>query len=189
MTAHEEFFKELRAAREAKGITLDDISRATLIDRKYLEAIEEAEEQVLPAAYVRAFIREYAAAIGLNPNDVMKRFEQTSRPPGVDSTPAHAMPAPSTTGPADRTARKPWWENRLLLYTLIGAAAVCIIAVILDLSKSTSPREVREIPFNATVRENERRLFPGDTAKSPASVPPIAVSDSLLLSVASLDSV
>lgn len=190
MTGHEEFFTMLRAAREAKGVSLEDISRATLIDLKYLEAIERGEEYVLPAAYVRAFIREYAAAIGLDPTEVMNKFDQTSRPSTGEGAPPNAAPIAATPAPpVQHDPHRPWWENRFLLFALVGVAAVCVIAVIMDLTKSKSPRNVREIPFNTAVRENERRLFPGDTAQPAASGSPSAFSDSLLLSAASLDSV
>ncbi len=188
MTAHEEFFKDLRVAREAKGASLDDISRTTLIDRKYLEAIERGDEQVLPAAYVRAFIREYAAAIGLNPVDVMKKYDQASGPPPVVPASPEAVPGPVPAPPPASTPRKPWWDNRPLLYTVIGAAVLCIAAVVWDLTSPSSSRDIREIPFKTAVRENEQRLFPGDTAK-PQTQTPGAGSDSLVLAAASLDSV
>ena len=51
------FFAELRKAREGKKMSLADISDATLINAKYLEAIEQGNTSILPQAYVRAFIR------------------------------------------------------------------------------------------------------------------------------------
>jgi len=185
MTGHDEFFAELRAAREAKGVSLEDISRTTLIDRKYLDAIEHGQEQILPAAYVRAFIREYAAAIGLDPDEVMSRYGRTSRTDTHTSPQTHPAPPPAL-AVASPVARKPWWENRWLLAGIVGVAAVCVLAFVLDLTKSRSPRATQEIPFSAAVRENEQRLFPGDTARTGGS--PLR-SDSLLLSAASLDSV
>jgi hypothetical protein len=51
------------------------------------------------------------------------------------------------------------------------------------------PSPVPEIPFSTAVSENERRVFPGDTAKAVPATTPSAPGDSLLLSVASIDSV
>jgi transcriptional regulator with XRE-family HTH domain len=184
MTGHEEFFAELRAAREAKGVSLDDISRATLIDRKYLEAIEHAQEHILPAAYVRAFIREYAAALGFDPEDVMRRYDQSSSAAAQPSAPE--SPAPTPTAAAAPPQGKPWWENRWLQTASVGVAVVCVVVFILDIMRSPSSHATREIPFSTAVHENERRLFPGDTAQ-PAT--PSMRSDSLVLSAASLDSV
>jgi cytoskeletal protein RodZ len=190
MTVHKEFFEELRTARQQKGISLEDISRTTLIDKKYLEAIEGGNEDVLPAAYVRAFIREYAAAIGLNADDVMKNY---ARPAAQDATVAapeeHSAPEPaSVSTPVASGARRPWWENRTLLLSIISVAIVCIIAVVLDISRTNRHRGVQEIPFNTAVRESEQRAFPDDTAKTVAQGH-TAAGDSLVLSAASTDSV
>jgi transcriptional regulator with XRE-family HTH domain len=194
MTMHKEFFEELRATRQQKGITLDDISRTTLIDKKYLEAIEGGNEGVLPAAYVRAFIREYAAAIGLNPDEVMKKFGQPKPAETAPETQQSAGPptaaVPAAIPPAEpKSARQPWWENRTLLLSVISVAVVCIIAVILDVSKRRQAPDVPEIPFSTAVREAEQRTMPGDTTKPRAQLERGAATDSLVLSVASIDSV
>ena len=63
-------FQELKKAREAKGIPLAQISDITRITEEYLEAIENGNVKILPQAYVRAFIREYADVVGLSPDEV-----------------------------------------------------------------------------------------------------------------------
>jgi cytoskeleton protein RodZ len=187
MNAHRKFFEELRTAREAKGITLEDVSRATLIDLKYLTAIEEGREDVLPAAYLRAFIREYAGAIGLDPGAVIQQYDQASPAPAEASS---ATAAPTTPqAPIAAVPHRPWWTNRVALLTAISVGAVCIIALVLYLSRSFGPSPVREIPFSTAVSDNERRVFPGDTAKGVPPPAPPAAGDSLVLSVASTDSV
>ena len=55
-----EFGEQLKKAREAKGITLEEVAEATKIRRKYLEAIEQDEFQVLPGeVYARGFVTAY----------------------------------------------------------------------------------------------------------------------------------
>jgi cytoskeletal protein RodZ len=187
MKDHKEFFEELRGAREEKGISLDEISRTTLIDKKYLEAIEAGNEEILPAAYVRAFIREYANAIGLDAEEVMKRYvhpvaQQVTIPDSVSSQ--------TSSPPAAPTQRQPWWENRVLLLSVISVAIVCVIAVVVDLSKNSRNRNLQEIPFNTAVRETEQRMFPGDSTPKPTSPSrTVAAGDSLVLSASSSDSV
>lgn len=188
MNPHQKFFNELRTAREEKGITLEDISRSTLIDLKYLTAIEEGREDVLPAAYLRAFIREYATTIGLDPALVMNQYDQ--KPPSAPGTDSSALAAQSTQpGPIAAGPHRAWWTNRVALLTAMSAGIVCIIAIIFYLSRALGPSPVREIPFSTAVSENERRVFPGDTAKAAPSSTPPASGDSLLLSAASIDSV
>ncbi|PGS46319.1 RodZ domain-containing protein [Bacillus sp. AFS041924] len=57
----------LREAREAKGLSIDDVQELTKIQKRYLEAIEEGNYEILPGQfYVRAFIKQYAETIGVD---------------------------------------------------------------------------------------------------------------------------
>jgi cytoskeleton protein RodZ len=188
MNARQKFFEELRTAREAKGITLEEVSRATLIDLKYLTAIEEGREDVLPTAYLRAFIREYAGAIGLDPAAVIQQYDQPSPAPAGAGSATPTAPV-AARAPIATEPHRAWWTNRVALLTAISVGAVCVIAVVLYLSRSVGPSPVREIPFSTAVSDNERRVFPGDTAKGAPIPTPPAAGDSLVLSVASTDSV
>jgi cytoskeletal protein RodZ len=57
----------LRAAREEKGLSLDDVARQTRIPIRHLEHIERGEWDALPAiTYSVGFARSYANAVGLD---------------------------------------------------------------------------------------------------------------------------
>lgn len=59
---------ELRQAREARGISLRDISLRSKIGARFLEYIEQERFDMLPAkVYLRGFVAEYARAVGLDP--------------------------------------------------------------------------------------------------------------------------
>jgi len=67
----------LRSEREARGISIDQISRETKIGRMLLEALEEGRFEVLPGdPYNKGFIRSYARAIGLDPAPVLRRYDE-----------------------------------------------------------------------------------------------------------------
>lgn len=62
-----ELGNRLKEAREEKGMSLDDLQAATKIQKRYLTALEEGNYDVIPGKfYVRAFIKQYAEAVGLN---------------------------------------------------------------------------------------------------------------------------
>jgi transcriptional regulator with XRE-family HTH domain len=66
----------LREAREAKGLTLAEVQEKTRISRKYLEALEEAQYDVLPTAvHVRGYLRNYARFLNLDPRPLLERYE------------------------------------------------------------------------------------------------------------------
>ncbi len=69
------FASELKAQRESKGLSIDELHARTRIDKKFLEAIETGNFSIMPEVYVRAFIREYAAEIGLNPEEILHKFD------------------------------------------------------------------------------------------------------------------
>jgi len=65
----------LRDQREARGLGLAEIEKSLRIRRANLEAIEEGRFDKLPgAAYIPAFLRAYAAHVGLDPEKVMTAY-------------------------------------------------------------------------------------------------------------------
>jgi len=67
----------LKEAREEKNISLDSLQETTKIQKRYLVAIEEGNLQVLPGKfYARAFIKEYANAVGLDPNELLEEYKE-----------------------------------------------------------------------------------------------------------------
>ncbi|MBI3762160.1 MAG: DUF4115 domain-containing protein [Chloroflexi bacterium] len=70
----------LRDTREARGLTIEDVERATRIRAKYLIAIEAGEFNALPsAAQARGFLRNYAQHLGLNADQLLTQFDATSK--------------------------------------------------------------------------------------------------------------
>ncbi|MCA1009301.1 helix-turn-helix domain-containing protein [Halobacillus halophilus] len=66
----------LRNARESKGLSLEQVQETTKIKTRYLHAIEENDFSVLPGKfYTRAFIREYASAVGIDPEEMMEEHK------------------------------------------------------------------------------------------------------------------
>ena len=65
----------LRAAREAQQISLREIAATTKISVGALEALEQNDVAELPGGiFTRAFVRAYAAEVGLDPEQTMRDF-------------------------------------------------------------------------------------------------------------------
>ncbi|WP_456432425.1 helix-turn-helix domain-containing protein [Thermosulfuriphilus sp.] len=78
----ETFGEYLRRERELRGISLETIAEETKISVSILAAIEAEDWKKLPAqVFVRGFIRNYAQVIGLDPNEVILRYETMANPP------------------------------------------------------------------------------------------------------------
>lgn len=74
----------LKEARLSKGYSLDDLQEITKIQKRYLMAIEEGNYSMMPGSfYVRAFIKQYAEAVGLNADEILETYK--SEIPGAQS--------------------------------------------------------------------------------------------------------
>lgn len=70
-----ELGNHLKQARLEKNYSLDDLQNMTKIQKRYLVGIEEGNYAVMPGNfYVRAFIKQYAEAVGLDPNELFEQF-------------------------------------------------------------------------------------------------------------------
>ncbi|ONK23183.1 hypothetical protein BLX87_11235 [Bacillus sp. VT-16-64] len=99
-----ELGSRLRMAREEKGISLEQLQSMTKIQKKYLIGIEEGNYDIMPGKfYARAFIKQYAEAVGLSPEELFEEYrseipaayeedltEQLSRVQSRSSMPASA---------------------------------------------------------------------------------------------------
>jgi cytoskeletal protein RodZ len=119
-----DFGATLRDARERRGIGLREIANETRISVRALEALERNDVSRLPGGiFSRAFVRAYAMAIGLDPEQTVDEFLRQF--PHDSLTVGHARSS-SVDLDAEfndvRRARARWpWA--LLLIVLIVAAA------------------------------------------------------------------
>lgn len=69
------FGEELRRQRELRGVNLREISDATKINIRFLEALEENEFRHLPGGqFNKGFIRAYARHIGVDPESMVDAY-------------------------------------------------------------------------------------------------------------------
>lgn len=75
MTEQETFTTRLRRHRERNRIPLEEISRDTRVKLELLEGLEKNDLSGWPRGlYARAYVRAYAAAIGLDGDDTVSEF-------------------------------------------------------------------------------------------------------------------
>ncbi|MFP5329869.1 MAG: helix-turn-helix domain-containing protein [Alphaproteobacteria bacterium] len=111
--------ERLRAAREEKGFSLEDIAAETRIPRRHLESIEQSDWQRLPApTYTIGFAKAYASAVGLDRTEIGEQLRVEMGGYRADTATIE------TFEPADPARTMPKW-------LVIGAIAAIIAAVIL----------------------------------------------------------
>ena len=138
--------ERLRAAREEKGLSLEDIAAQTRIPQRHLESLEMAAWDRLPApTYTTGFAKSYATAVGLDRTEIGEQLRDEM---------GGQRPAAATAEvfePADPARTMPKW----LVFG--GIAAVLLIALVLSwlnersLSEPEEPTAVAAAPSAAPV--------------------------------------
>ena len=68
------FGEDLRTARLARGMALEDITAVTKISQRYLVALEQESFGLLPGGNLnKGIVRSYVGALGLDPQDWTER--------------------------------------------------------------------------------------------------------------------
>ncbi|HEU5056390.1 MAG TPA: helix-turn-helix transcriptional regulator [Kofleriaceae bacterium] len=82
--SRDRFCEYLRAQRERASLSIEDIARVTKIPERSLRQLEEGKFEELPAdVFVRGFLRSYARVVGVNGDDVVRRYAMC----GLDPAP------------------------------------------------------------------------------------------------------
>lgn len=88
--------QKLRLAREAYGLTLDEVSTETNLSAKYLQALEADDFAALPGlAFARGYARRYAQLVHLDGAALIAEIDALAKCQGLN-----LMPALSATHPA-----------------------------------------------------------------------------------------
>jgi cytoskeleton protein RodZ len=95
------FGENLRRERELRGVSLREISEATKISKRFLEALEQDRLDVLPGGlFPKSFVRQYARHLGLDAERLVGEFlflhgagvqTEPPRPPAADRLPLGAL--------------------------------------------------------------------------------------------------
>jgi transcriptional regulator with XRE-family HTH domain len=114
------FGSRLRAQRERQQVALADIADRTKIRLSLLESLERDDVRAWPAGiFRRSYLRDYAAAIGLDPEDTVREFLALYPDPAEQSEEALAA-AKAATG-AEALSRKPRTRLQALFDSALDA--------------------------------------------------------------------
>ena len=151
---------QLRAAREAKKVSLEDVAAQTRIPQRHLESLERSDWESLPApTYTIGFAKSYASALGLDRTEI---GEQLRAELGGQRLEAATM---EVFEPADPKRTMPKW----LVLGALGAI-VLLVALMSWLSN-------RSLEGGDSAAPTETAAAPSDnsatTAPAPAAAAPV----------------
>lgn len=118
----EELGALLRAERERRGLSIEDVSAHLKISVRKLRALEDGDASAMPhPAYVKGFVRSYATYLGMAASEVVEAMQVVSShmPETTEENvrPVRPAPAPSSSGKSGGSA-----FGRLLLLAVAVAA-------------------------------------------------------------------
>lgn len=117
----------LKEARTVKGYSLDDLQEMTKIQKRYLAGIEEGNYSMMPGPfYVRAFIKQYADAVGLNSDELLESYKQE-----VPSSTTEEVRQTMTSAPSRRKPISKSSNNISDIFPMIVVALFIIIGIVI----------------------------------------------------------
>src|SRR5215470_13107089 len=148
----------LRGLRERRGLSLDEISRATRVASRYLEALEANRFAALPApVFTRGFILAYCQALGESADEALELYDGRE---GVATTAPRPVAPPAARAPVAET--EPRSRSAVLVsFVLLVILGMALFAVAL----MTQPAREQRV---------DSGLQP--IAEAPAPTPPSATA-------------
>jgi cytoskeletal protein RodZ len=156
----------LRREREARSVSLEELSRGTRISRPYLEALEQDNFPFFSKReYILGFLKGYARHLGLNAEEVLKRYhiqsELTSRKESfqqlslfsTSAAPAQDVPEPEKVS----KSFPPPQENKSSRRRIFIQVAVVLAAGGLTLYLQHLPRQTEGSKKSPTVQSTLSR--------------------------------
>ena len=119
--------KYLKAERELRNLSLEEAAKFTKIGKQFLRAIEEDKYDLLPpATYVKGFLTAYARYLGLDPNDVLLRYQKYLEDLSISQQKQVGLPQQIST-PQKRV--RPWFFF-FLIFGIIFFIVIFIVIIL-----------------------------------------------------------
>ncbi|MCM3409158.1 DUF4115 domain-containing protein [Metabacillus litoralis] len=132
-----ELGNRLKQARDEKNMSLDDLQEITKIQKRYLIGIEEGNYAMMPGKfYARAFIKQYAEAVDLDPEMLFEEYKND-----VPST--HKEDVPEQLSRVRTHKQLPKSASKFLdfLPKLLTIAVVVVLAILLWLWRQDAAKD------------------------------------------------
>lgn len=164
--------RQLRQAREARGLAVGDIAQALKLGPRQVEALERDEWTDLPGTtFIRGFVRNYARLVGIDPQPLMAHLASLLEKP-VDTLNVPAA-APATMRSGGRS------RDRAVVAVGVGLVVVAALAYFLLPNDLAAWRANLQSLLDGSSSSAEsvestaaqEPLFPPPEAAAPAPVP------------------
>lgn len=157
--------QRLRAAREAKGLSIEEVASSTRIPTRHLQSLEDSDWDKLPApTYSVGFAKNYAAAVGLDKGEIAEQLRSEMG----SELPAHYTATPEAFEPLDSNRSMP----KGIVLGAIGA--LILIALLLSWLSNRNLKGDDAAPVAAPT-DNVAATAPAPAA-APATRGPVVIT-------------
>ncbi|MCH8269050.1 MAG: helix-turn-helix domain-containing protein [Acidobacteria bacterium] len=157
--------ENLKNEREARGISLREISEHTKISVRFFKAIEEGKMELLPGGiFNKSFVRHYAAYIGLDEQQTVAEYfeevrrEQEAANPQVIASPKEGM-------------LRPTGGNLSLIFAAIVLGVILLVGIAYALYRFSDREDVTASPVVASTAPESRSSEMGSRTEAILSAP------------------
>ena len=155
--------QRLRAAREEKKLSLEDVAAQTRIPQRHLESIENAEWDKLPApTYTIGFAKSYASSVGLDRTEIGDQLREEMGGQRFSSSQSEVIEA------ADPARTMPKW---LVITAVVAVIGLIILMSVLNRRSLEQPADTNEVAATA----------PAPAPAAPPAAPTPAAQDAVVL--------
>ena len=133
--------EELLAARQARGLDLEEIQRQSGVSLSVLQGIEAGEFDVVEPVFVRLALKAYAEHLDLEPEPFLSRFDQQYG----RIMQARSRPVVVLSQPTPRRSRKPL----IVTGSVIGVCCVLALAFFYFFGDKQPPTQAADNPAQA----------------------------------------
>ncbi|MEM8606344.1 MAG: helix-turn-helix domain-containing protein [Myxococcota bacterium] len=148
---------QLKSLRETRDLSLEEVSSTTRIPRRTLESLEENRFEDLPSGvFVRGFIKAYASAVEVDPDEVLARFDE-EQPPDTLPPPRLGIRSPGGHG--------------LIVALTTAALFLIIVATFALVRRSPAQNDPIELSSAEPCRAERNRAEPCSFAPSTTATP------------------
>ncbi len=151
--------EELLAARQARGLDLEEIQRQSGVSISVLQGIEAGELDVVEPVFVRLALKAYAEHLDLEPEPFLSRFDQQYG----RIMQARSRPVVVLSQPTPRRSRKPL----IIIGSVIGACCILAVAFFYFFGNNQTPTQETEIPTQETEAPTQETEIPTQAIDDP----------------------
>ncbi|NUQ19239.1 MAG: helix-turn-helix domain-containing protein [Sphingomonas sp.] len=164
--------ERLKAARQEKKLSLEDIASQTRIPQRHLESIENGDWENLPApTYTVGFAKSYAAAVGLDRNEIGDQLREEMGGQRFASSQSEVIEA------ADPARTMPKW---LVISAVVAVILLIVIMSVLNRraleqpASTSAPATAPATPVAKPAQQQPAAAVPAASAQGPVVLTAIA---------------